>query len=117
MDLAPAPDSRQPPASGLTTEEADRRRARDGPNVIVPSDPRYRWRRLLGPLADPMVALLLIAAPTYLLGGTAHKTTTKREWCEPTKLWLLEPEARARDNLGCSAMPIQSCYRECPPVA
>ena len=54
---------------GLTSAEAARRLALDGPNQIVPNDTAGRWRRILGPLADPMVALLLIAAPTYLLIG------------------------------------------------
>ncbi len=54
---------------GLSSAEASRRLALDGPNQIVPTDPAGRWRRILGPLADPMVALLLIAAPTYLLIG------------------------------------------------
>ncbi len=56
-------------ADGLTTDEATRRLVLDGPNRIVPTVDRRRLRRLLGPLADPMVALLLVAAPTYLLIG------------------------------------------------
>ena len=54
---------------GLSSREAAARLARDGPNVVVPEDHSHRVRRLLGPLADPMVALLLVAAPTYLLIG------------------------------------------------
>ena len=55
--------------TGLSSAEAARRLARDGPNQFVPTESGGRWRRILGPLADPMVALLLIVAPTYLLIG------------------------------------------------
>ena len=55
--------------TGLSSAEAAQRLARDGPNQFVPTETGSRWRRILGPLADPMVALLLIAAPTYLLIG------------------------------------------------
>ena len=56
-------------SSGLSSSEAAERLARHGPNVIVPDARSARLRRWLGPLADPMVALLLVAAPTYLLIG------------------------------------------------
>jgi Ca2+-transporting ATPase len=62
----PAPP---PHLSGLTSAEAAARLARDGPNRLTPPTRGQRLRRLLGPLADPMVLLLLIAAPTYLLVG------------------------------------------------
>jgi Ca2+-transporting ATPase len=55
--------------SGLSEPEAAARLARDGPNQLVAPSRRGRLKRLLGPLADPMVALLLVAAPTYLLIG------------------------------------------------
>ncbi|MEX0847434.1 MAG: cation-translocating P-type ATPase [Ilumatobacteraceae bacterium] len=55
--------------TGLSTAEAALRLARDGPNVVVPRARSARLKRLLGPLADPMVLLLLVAAPTYLLIG------------------------------------------------
>ena len=55
--------------SGLSTAEAGARLALDGPNVVVPPARRARLKRLVGPLADPMVVLLLVAAPTYLLIG------------------------------------------------
>ena len=55
--------------SGLTEIEARLRLERDGPNQLVASSARGRLKHALGPLADPMVALLLIAAPTYLLIG------------------------------------------------
>jgi Ca2+-transporting ATPase len=61
-----------PPAdeSGLSGEEAAARLAATGPNRLVPerrsSGP---LARLVAPFKDPMVALLLIAAPTYLIIG------------------------------------------------
>jgi P-type Ca2+ transporter type 2C len=54
---------------GLTSREAAERLVRDGPNVVVPDDRSARWRRLLRPLADPMLVLLLIAAPIYFAIG------------------------------------------------
>jgi magnesium-transporting ATPase (P-type) len=45
------------------------RLAHDGPNQIVPQRRQGRLRRLLRPLADPMVVLLLVAAPTYAAIG------------------------------------------------
>ena len=57
------------PVLGLSSSEAAARLARDGPNVLVAERGAHRFKRLLGPLADPMVALLLLAAPTYLLIG------------------------------------------------
>ncbi len=67
-------DSRTPAGvtaefSGLTETEARLRLERDGPNQLVAASTRGRIKRALGPLADPMVALLLIAAPTYVLLG------------------------------------------------
>ncbi len=54
---------------GLSTDEARQRLRTDGPNDIVATAGRSRWKRWLGPFADPMVALLLVAAPTYFLIG------------------------------------------------
>ncbi len=67
MDVAAS----QVPAGidGLHTDVAAQRLAADGPNNIVAAARRSRWKRWLGPFADPMVALLLVAAPTYLLIG------------------------------------------------
>ncbi len=55
--------------SGLTSAQAAELLDRDGYNRLVPDDRGHRWRRWLGPLADPMVGLLLVAAPTYLAIG------------------------------------------------
>jgi P-type Ca2+ transporter type 2C len=54
---------------GLTHEAAAARLEQDGPNEVVPSGDRAWWRRLLDPFKDPMVALLLVAAPTYVALG------------------------------------------------
>ena len=55
--------------AGLSSTQAAELLARDGYNRLVPEDRGRRWKRWLGPFADPMVALLLIAAPTYLAIG------------------------------------------------
>ena len=60
-----------PDIDGLTTSAAALRLAIDGPNRIAAPAARSWWKRWFGPLADPMVALLLVAAPTYLLIGDA----------------------------------------------
>jgi hypothetical protein len=63
-DAGAEPLSVRPPAGveGLRADEVAAHLARDGPNRIVPDSRRGRLRHLLGPLADPMVALLVIAA-------------------------------------------------------
>jgi Ca2+-transporting ATPase len=60
-----------PDVESLSTAEAQRRFDVDGPNRIAAAAKRTWWKRWLGPLADPMVALLLVAAPTYLFIGDA----------------------------------------------
>ena len=55
----------------LSTAEAQQRLIADGPNRLVAAARRSWWKRWLGPFADPMVALLLVAAPTYLFIGEA----------------------------------------------
>ncbi len=49
------------PASGLTTGEAARRLAVDGPNELDASPPVPWWRRLVAQFTDPLVVLLLAA--------------------------------------------------------
>jgi magnesium-transporting ATPase (P-type) len=46
---------------GLTSEEAERRRAEDGPNELRAAPPLSMWRRLLVQFQDPLVYLLLAA--------------------------------------------------------
>ena len=47
--------------SGLSPEEAARRLAEHGPNVLRADPPVPMWRRLLAQLRDPLVILLLVA--------------------------------------------------------
>ena len=54
------------PERGLTTEEAARRLAQHGRNVLRASPPRPAWRRLLAQFQDPLVYLLLVAAAIAL---------------------------------------------------
>lgn len=53
---------------GLSSVEAHKRLLA-GRNVVVPETASHRWRRWLGPLLDPMVLLLLIAIPVYVVIG------------------------------------------------
>ena len=82
-------------AAGLSSAQAAARLAEDGPNVIVPEARASRWKRLLGPLADPMVALLLVAAPTYLLIGETTDAVVAFVALGPIAAvgWLLEARA------------------------
>ncbi len=48
-------------ALGLSTQEAERRLAQDGPNELRVAPPRPLWRRLLAQFRDPLVVLLLVA--------------------------------------------------------
>ncbi len=91
-----------PSALGLSSTEAHARLERDGPNVLVPESRVSRWKRLLGPLSDPMVALLLVAAPTYLLIGETTDAIVAFVALGPIAAvgWLLESRAeRTLDQL------------------
>ncbi|MEO6032285.1 MAG: cation-translocating P-type ATPase [Burkholderiaceae bacterium] len=46
---------------GLTSQEASRRLARDGPNELRAAAVRSLWRRVLAQFQDPLVYLLLVA--------------------------------------------------------
>ena len=59
------------PRYGLTAEEVAARRARYGPNQLVPERLAQRWYERLRPLADPMVLLLLGAGLIFILLGEA----------------------------------------------
>jgi Ca2+-transporting ATPase len=56
-------------ATGLTSSEAARRLASDGPNLLSPSGRRSFAGLVLGVLREPMFALLLGAGAVYLLLG------------------------------------------------
>src|SRR5512138_437509 len=82
-------------ASGLTSTEARAALERDGPNRIVPAARLATAKRLLGPLADPMVLLLLVAAPTYFVIGDATDGIVALAALGPIAAvgWLLESRA------------------------
>jgi Ca2+-transporting ATPase len=103
------------PAVGLSGVEAAARLVRDGPNVVVPEPPRHRVKRLLGPLADPMVALLLVAAPTYLLIGDTTDAIVALVALGPIAAvgWLLESRAEhTLDKLRALAAPMAVVVRD-----
>ena len=103
------------PATGLSTSEAAERLARDGPNVIVPERRGRRIKRFVGPLADPMVALLLLAAPTYLLIGETTDAIVAFVALGPIAAvgWLLESRAeRTLDQLRRLAAPTATVVRD-----
>ena len=61
----------------LSSVEAAARLAVDGPNRVVPEQRGSRIRALVEPLLDPMVILLLVAAPTYFaIGHTSDGIVT-----------------------------------------
>ena len=97
MSLAPADDAASDAAThhGLSSRDAAARLARDGPNVVVPEARGHRIKRLLGPLGDPMVALLLLAAPTYLAIGETTDAVVAFVALGPIAAvgWLLESRA------------------------
>ena len=55
---------------GLTSQEASRRLAQDGPNELRAAAPRAVWRRVLSHFQDPLVYLLLAAIAVSLVAWT-----------------------------------------------
>jgi Ca2+-transporting ATPase len=103
------------PERGLSSGEAAHRLARDGPNVIVPRRGGDRLKRLLGPVADPMVALLLLAAPTYLLIGETTDAIVAFVALGPIAAvgWLLESRAeRTLEQLRRLTAPTATVVRD-----
>jgi Ca2+-transporting ATPase len=103
------------PVTGLSSQEAADRLARDGPNVVVAERGAHRLKRLLGPLADPMVALLLLAAPTYLLIGETTDAIVAFVALGPIAAvgWLLESRAeRTLDQLRRLTAPRATVLRD-----
>ncbi|HET9609026.1 MAG TPA: cation-translocating P-type ATPase [Acidimicrobiales bacterium] len=114
---AAGPASVAPPRApaGLTSAEARARLARDGPNRLVPEPRGRRLKRLAGPLADPMVALLLVAAPTYLLIGDTADAIVAFAALGPIAAvgWLLESRAeRTLDRLRRMTAPVATVWRD-----
>ena len=56
--------------NGLTSAEASRRLAQDGPNEVRSAPPRAAWRRFLSHFNDPLVYLLLVAVAIALVAWT-----------------------------------------------
>ncbi|OZI63380.1 cation-translocating P-type ATPase [Bordetella genomosp. 11] len=81
-DAGVLPGGRLPPAApadglrGLSTAQADERRARYGPNVVG-SAARRTWLRALGDvIAEPMFLLLLAASSVYFVLGDVTEALT-----------------------------------------
>ena len=53
--------------NGLTSEQASRRLAQDGPNELRSTPQRPAWRRVLSHFEDPLIYLLLVAIAIALL--------------------------------------------------
>ena len=103
------------PDGGLSSSEAAARLVRDGPNVVVPERRGQRIKRLLGPLTDPMVALLLVAAPTYLVIGETTDAIVAFIALGPIAAvgWLLESRAeRTLDQLRQLTAPTSTVVRD-----
>ena len=58
--------------AGLTSSEAERRWAKDGPNELEPVADTPRWRTLLAQFQDPLVYLLLGAVLVSLVAWSAE---------------------------------------------
>jgi Ca2+-transporting ATPase len=91
------------------------RLAADGPNQVVPEARGHRVRRLLGPLADPMVALLVVAALTYVVAGDRTDAIVATVALVPiaTVGWLLEARAeRTLERLRQLTSPTATVWRD-----
>lgn len=100
---------------GLSTAEAGERLARDGANVVVPESRAGRLRRVLGPLLDPMVLLLLVAAPTYAVIGETTDAVVALVALVPVVGvgWALEVRAeRTLDRLARLTAPGATVVRD-----
>ena len=107
-------------ARGMSGAAAAARLRADGPNVVVPEPAAARWRRLLGPFADPMVALLLIAAPTYLVIGETTDAVVALVALGPIAAvgWALEARAeRTLEQLRRLTAMSATVVRDGEPIA
>ena len=100
---------------GLSTREAASRLERVGPNRPVPEARGHRLRRWLGPLTDPMVALLLVAAPTYWAIGEERDAIIALVALVPIIAvgWVLEQRAeRTLERLRALTAPTALAIRD-----
>jgi len=67
-------------ASGLSTTEADRRRAAHGPNVLRERATTPVWRKVLAQFHDPLIYLLLAAIAVSLGAWLAEGGQEPRGW-------------------------------------
>lgn len=67
--LEPAPHGAAAMGAGLTSDEAARRLARDGPNLLPSGMPKTTWSIVRGVLREPMFLMLLVAGGIYLALG------------------------------------------------
>ena len=106
------------PSSGLTTEEAELRRARYGPNELLTSPGRGLLLRFLDQLRDPMILVLLAAAVLSVLAGGGE------EWVDAVIILVIivvnavlsivqeEQAEKALDALGKLSAPRASVLRD-----
>jgi len=59
-------------ADGLSSDEARRRLARDGPNALREAPPVPAWRRFLSGFQDPLIYLLLVAVVVSIAAWLAQ---------------------------------------------
>lgn len=69
MTSAQPPTSLPAPRSGLSTQEAARRLAEEGPNLLPGGAPKSMFAIVLGVLTEPMFLMLLVAGGIYLALG------------------------------------------------
>jgi Ca2+-transporting ATPase len=101
--------------NGLSAADAAVRLVADGPNQLAPASGRGLAKRWLGPLADPMVALLIVAAPTYVLIGETTDAIVAFVALVPVAAigWLLEGRAeRTLERLRDLAAPNAEVWRD-----
>jgi len=87
------------PARGLSSEEVASLASRYGPNILAPEAARSRWRRLLRPLTDPMVVILIFAGSLFIGLGETFDGSTMLLATLPLIVVDLILEARAESTL------------------
>jgi Ca2+-transporting ATPase len=101
---------------GLTGSEAAARLAASGPNRLVPERiAAGRLRKLVRPLLDPMVLLLLVASPVYVLIGDYVDAVVVFVALVPIAAvgWILEQRAeRALERLRALTAPTAVVWRD-----
>ncbi|MCL5962361.1 MAG: cation-transporting P-type ATPase [Chloroflexi bacterium] len=86
--------------TGLSREEAKRRLAKHGANILVPRQRTAAWLQFLRPLSDPMVLLLAGGGVVYFLLGDFRDGTILLVAAIPIVIMDLILEIRAGRTLG-----------------